>query len=187
MRAHSSSIVLLLSGLDASKLRWNSATQFLICHVHNYSMLRTAPIVEQGARAVVTERHIRTEVSELRKLEACAYVRTQAMGHMIFFRSNMGPKVSDLTWSIQMFWSYACCFIWLHLVLPFTPEQAQYYLGEHLLGNWNPSRLPSLVKQNFRLQVHLFITWSKHVFPCPPGPCIHTRYKRLYALDIETN
>ena len=60
-------------------------------------MLCTAPILEQGAREVVTEHHIGTEVSELRKLEACAYVRTQAMGNMIFFRSNMGPKVSDLT------------------------------------------------------------------------------------------
>jgi hypothetical protein len=30
-------------------------------------MLRAAHILEQGARAVVTERHIRTKVSELRK------------------------------------------------------------------------------------------------------------------------
>jgi len=68
---------------------------------------------------------------------------------MIFFRGNVGPKVSDLTWTIQMFWSYACCFIWLHLVLPLSSEQTQLLSGT-TLGNWNPSRLPSLVKQNLK-------------------------------------
>jgi len=71
------------------------------------------------------------------------------MGNMIFFRGNVGPKVSDLTWTIQMFWSYACCFIWLHLVLPLSSEQTQLLSGT-TLGNWNPSRLPSLVKQNLK-------------------------------------
>jgi len=90
---------------------------------------------------------------------------------MIFFRGNVGPKVSDLTWTIQMFWSYACCFIWLHLVLPLSSEQTQLLSGT-TLGNWNPSRLPSLVKQNLKTTgtsiYHL--NGQSMFFHAPPPP-----------------